>query len=37
MGLTQPLKEMSSRNIPRGEALPARKADNRTVISEPIV
>jgi hypothetical protein len=31
MTLTQPLREMSTRNIPRG------KADNLTAICEPIV
>jgi hypothetical protein len=33
---TQPLTKMSTRNIPRGKGLPARKADNLTAISEPI-
>jgi hypothetical protein len=34
---TQPLIEMSTRNIPGGEGRPARKADNLTAICEPIV
>jgi hypothetical protein len=34
---TQPLTEMSTRNIPGGEGRPARKADNLTDICEPIV
>jgi hypothetical protein len=34
---TQPLTEMSTRNIPGGKEGPARKADNLTVICEPIV
>jgi hypothetical protein len=33
---TQPLAEMSTRNIPGGEGRPARKADNLTAICEPI-
>jgi hypothetical protein len=33
---TQPLTEMSTRNIPVGEGRPARKADNLTAICEPI-
>jgi hypothetical protein len=37
LGSTQPLTEMSTRNIPGGEGRPARKADNLTVIYEPIV
>jgi hypothetical protein len=32
LGLTQPLTEMSTRNLPGGE-----KADNLTAIYEPIV
>jgi hypothetical protein len=31
------LREMTTRNISRGKGLPARKADNLTVICEPIV
>jgi hypothetical protein len=34
---TQPLTEMSTRNLPRGKAQPTRKADNLTAICEPIV
>jgi hypothetical protein len=34
---TQPLTEMSTRNLPGGKRRPARKADNRTAIREPIV
>jgi hypothetical protein len=34
---TQPLTEMSTRNLPGGEGRPARGADNLTAISEPIV
>jgi hypothetical protein len=37
MGSTQPLIEMSTRNLPGGKGGPARKADNLTVICEPIV
>jgi hypothetical protein len=37
LGLTQRLTEMSTRNLPGGKRLPARKADNFTAISEPIV
>jgi hypothetical protein len=37
MGSTQPLTEMSMRNLPGGEGRPARKADNLTAICEPIV
>jgi hypothetical protein len=37
MGSTQPLTEMSTRNIPGGEGRPALKADNLTAICEPIV
>jgi hypothetical protein len=33
-GSTQPLTEMSTRNLPRGKGRPARKAD---AICEPIV
>jgi hypothetical protein len=32
-----PLTEMSTRNLPGGKGRPARKADNLTAISEPIV
>jgi hypothetical protein len=37
LGSTQPLTEMSARNIPGGKGRPARKADNLTAICEPIV
>jgi hypothetical protein len=37
LGSTQPLTEMSTRNIPGGEGRPARKADKLTAICEPIV
>jgi hypothetical protein len=36
LGSTQPLTEMSTRNLPVGKARPARKAD-LTTICEPIV
>jgi hypothetical protein len=36
LGSTQPLTEMSTRNISGGEGRPARKADNLTAICEPI-
>jgi hypothetical protein len=32
LGSTQPLREMSVRNLPGGKGLPARKADNVTDI-----
>jgi hypothetical protein len=35
--LTQPLTEMSTRNLPAGKGRLARKADNLTAIYEPIV
>jgi hypothetical protein len=35
--LTQPLTEMSIRNLLGGKVWPARKADNLTAICEPIV
>jgi hypothetical protein len=34
---TQPLTEMSTRNLPEGNGRQARKADNLTAICEPIV
>jgi hypothetical protein len=37
LGSTQPLTEMSTRNIPGGGGRPARKADNFAAICEPIV
>jgi hypothetical protein len=37
LGWTQPLTEMSTRNLPGGKGRPARKADNLTAICEPVV
>jgi hypothetical protein len=37
LGLTQPLTEMSTRNLSGGKGLPAREAENFTAIYEPIV
>jgi hypothetical protein len=37
LGLTQPLTEMSTRNLPRGKKRPARRANNLAAICEPIV
>jgi hypothetical protein len=37
LGSTQPLTEMSTRNLPGGKERPTRKADNLTAICEPIV
>jgi hypothetical protein len=37
LGSIQPLTEMSTRNLSGGKGRPARKADNLTAISEPIV
>jgi hypothetical protein len=37
LGSTQPLTEMSTRNLPGGKGWPAHKADNLAVICEPIV
>jgi hypothetical protein len=37
LGSTQPLTEMSTRNIPGGKGRPAHKADKLTAICEPIV
>jgi hypothetical protein len=34
---TQPLTEMSTRNLPRGKGRQVRGADNLTAICEPIV
>jgi hypothetical protein len=34
---TQPLTEMSTRNLPGGKVRPAHKADSLTAIYEPIV
>jgi hypothetical protein len=36
LGSTQPLTEMSTRNLPGDKRRPARKADNLTAICEPI-
>jgi hypothetical protein len=36
LGSTQPLTEMSTRNLPGGKGRPARKADNLTKMCEPI-
>jgi hypothetical protein len=35
LGSTQPLREMSTRNLPGGKGRAARKADNLTAICEP--
>jgi hypothetical protein len=37
LGSTQPLAEISTRNIPGGKGRPARKADNLTAICKPNV
>jgi hypothetical protein len=37
LGLTQPITEMSTKNLPGGKGRQARKADNLTAISQPIV
>jgi hypothetical protein len=37
LGSTQPLIEISTKNPPGGKRRPARKADNLTIICEPIV
>jgi hypothetical protein len=37
LGSTQPLTEMSARNLPVGKGRPALKADNLTAICESIV
>jgi hypothetical protein len=37
LGSTQPLIEMSTRNLPVGKGQPAHKADNLTVICEATV
>jgi hypothetical protein len=36
LGSTQPLAEMSTRNLPGSKGRPAREADNLTAICEPI-
>jgi hypothetical protein len=37
LGSTQPLTEMSTRNLPGGKKRPARRADNLAAIYEPNV
>jgi hypothetical protein len=37
LGSTQPLTEISTKNLPAGKARPARKADKLIAIYEPIV
>jgi hypothetical protein len=37
LGWTQPLTEMSTKNLPEGKGRPARKADDLTAICEPTV
>jgi hypothetical protein len=37
LGSTQPVTEMSIRNLHEGKGRPVRKADNLTAICEPIV
>jgi hypothetical protein len=37
LGSTQPLTQMSTRNLPGGEGRPVHKTDNLTVICEPIL
>jgi hypothetical protein len=37
LGSTEPLTEMSTRNLPGGKKRPARRADNLTAICEPTV
>jgi hypothetical protein len=37
LGLTQPLTELSTRNLPGGKKRPACRADNLAAICEPIV
>jgi hypothetical protein len=37
LGSTQPVTEVSTRNLPGGKGRPVRKADNLTAICEPIV
>jgi hypothetical protein len=37
LGSTQPLTEMSTRNLPRGKGRQARGAVNLTAVCEPIV
>jgi hypothetical protein len=37
LGSTEPLTEIGTSNLPVGKGRPARKGDNFTAISEPIV
>jgi hypothetical protein len=37
LGLTQPLREMSTRNLPEHKGRPSRKANKFTAICEPTV
>jgi hypothetical protein len=37
LGSTQPVTEISTRNLPEGKGRPARKDDNLKAICEPIV
>jgi hypothetical protein len=37
MGSTEPVEEVTTRDISGGKGRPARKADNLTAICEPIV
>jgi hypothetical protein len=37
LGLTQPITEMSTRNLPGGKKRPGRRADNLAAICEPNV
>jgi hypothetical protein len=37
LGSTQPLTEMSTRNLPGGKEWPARKVGNLTAICDPLV
>jgi hypothetical protein len=37
LGSTQPLTEMTTKNIPGGKGRPARKADNLTAVCKLIV
>jgi hypothetical protein len=37
LGLTQPLREKSTKNLPGGKKRPARRADNLAAIYEPNV
>jgi hypothetical protein len=36
LGLTKPLRKLSTRNLPGGKEWPGRKANNLTAICEPI-